>query len=275
MDVLQRKEDDKRLKKLITAYKNGNQIALVEIFEFCEGMVERMSTKYYSIAIKRSMSIEDLKQEAYLGLLGAVNHFKVCKDNSFISYAFSAMNYQILVYIRNNSNQFVKTDVKKGFASLSSMDEALNGETDTTLGEMLPDECSEDEFHEIEKLVDNEILKKDIQMMLEDVIASDAEIALMKDIYGLDGETYSLNEICEKHNLTLKELVFKERLMVMQIRNCGKLENYLEKFDYHCKEAYKYGVQRFKDTRVSSTEYVAFMNMEGQEDLRRKVVNEE
>lgn len=272
MDVSQRKEDDEKLKKLIIAYKGGNQNALVEIFEFCETMVVRMSTKYYSIAAKRNIPIEDLKQEAYVGLLGAVNHFKVGKDNSFVSYAFSAMNYQILVYIRNNSNQFVKTDVNKGFASLQSMDETLNSETDTSFGEMLPDESSEDEFNEIEQLIDNDILKKDIQMMLEDVIASDSEIAIMKDIYGLDGVTYSFDEICKRHNLSLRELVFKERLMVLQIRNSGKLENYLEKFDYHCKEAYKYGVQRFKDTRVSSTEYVAFMNMEGQDDLQRKVV---
>lgn len=262
MDDLKRKEDDIKLKELIAAYRNGNQNALEEILVICEGMVIHMSKKYYSIAEQRNMPIEDLKQEAYVGLLGAVNNFKIKEDNSFISYVLSAMNHSILVYIRNNSNWVVKTNIDKGMANLTSMDKTLNDSTDTTFGETLFDEEQEEQFLEIEKLIDEGFLKKDIQNMLNTIIGQDSDIAILKDVYGLNGTTYSFDEICKRNNLTLRELIFKERLMIIQIQNSPKLERYIEKFDYHCKEAYKYGVQRFKDTRVSSTEFVALRHLE-------------
>lgn len=262
MDDSKRKQDDITLKKLITEYKNGNRDTLAEIFEICESMVIRMSRKYYSITEQRNISIEDLKQEAYIGLLGAVNHFKVQEDNSFVSYAFTAMNYSILVYIRNNSNKIVKTNSKKGFATLTSMDESVNNVTNILYGETLHDDSQEKQFYEIENFIDKSILKKNIQNMLHTIIENDADITVLKDVYGLNGETYSLTEICERNHLTFKELVFKERLMILKIKNSPKLQSYLEKFEYNCKTAYKYSIQRFKDTWTSSTEFLALKHLE-------------
>lgn len=257
MDYSQREQDDIKLKQLITEYRNGNQNALVEIFEICEGMAIRMSKKYYSIANKRNMPIEDLKQEAYVGLLGAISNFPIKEDNSFISYAFTAMNYSILVYIRNNSNLVVKTNAKKGFANLMSMDKCLNDSTDTTFGETISDDDQEEQFCKIEKLIDEGILKKDVRNMLHSIIGNDSDIAIMNDVYGLDGRTYPFDEICKRNNITMKELIFKERLMIIKIRNSPILEEYIEKFDYNSKSAYKYSIQRFKNTGTSSTEYLA------------------
>ncbi|KAB3527114.1 sigma-70 family RNA polymerase sigma factor [Alkaliphilus serpentinus] len=268
MEDSQRKQDSFKLKSLITEYRNGSQSALAEIFELCEPMAKSMSKKYWSIAMKRNFLFEDLKQEAYIGLLGAINNFQIKENNDFVAYALTAMNYSILVYIRNNSNRIVKTNVNKGFADMVSMNKTLSESTDTTLGEMLTDEDQEAEFFEIEKLIDNEILKKNVQNMLHDIINDDSEISLLNDIYGLNGITYSLSEICERNQISMKELIFKERMMILQIRNKPRIENYLEKFDYHCKEAYKYGVQRFNDTRISSTEFIAFMNLEAENDLK-------
>ncbi len=262
MNGSQRQLDDQNLKELLVEYKSGNQTAQEQIIEICEPMVSRMARKYWSIAIKRNMSLEELKQEAYVGLLGAINHFQVKDSNSFISYAFSAMNYSMLMFIRNNSNLVVKGNYKKGFANFVGIDEKVNSRVDATYGDSIVDENQEDEFLKIEKFIDSKLLKKHIIFMLHDIFENDSQIDLLKDIYGLNGNEYSLTELCHKNNISLKELIFSERLMILQIRNSPLLESYFEKFDYHCKEAYRYGVKRFENTRTSSTEEIAMRMIE-------------
>lgn len=262
MDNLQRKEDDIRFKDLVIQYREGNKDSLTELVELCEPMVEHMSRKYYNLAMLKNIPIEDLKQECYIGLLGAVAHFPVdVENNSFTSFAFSSMNYQMLIYIRNNSNRIVKSDWTKGSIETESMDKEQ-----CSFGE-LKDPFQERAFEEVENDIDRQIQKKAVYQMLNDILHSESDVQLLKDMYGLDGQTYSLNELCNRHNITLKQLIFKERLMILKIRNNRKLQKYIEKLDYCSQAAYKYGVQRFKDSRVSSTEFIALQHIEYQEKL--------
>lgn len=269
MDEVQRKQDDKQFKELINEYRNGNKDSLTELVELCEPLVIRMSRKYYGLAMIKNIPIEDLKQECYIGLLGAASHFPVDKpDNSFISFAFSSMNYQMLMYIRENSNRIVKSDLSKGSIETESMDKELSSFN------QLEDVSQEDEFSAIEIDIDREYQRQEIDRMLNDILSKDSNVELLKDMYGLNGQGLSLNGICQKYGITMKDLIFRERLMVLKIRNSPKLENYIENLDYNCSVAYKYGLQRFKDTGMSSTEFLALKHLKAEQDNSRLVTNE-
>lgn len=257
MNGLQRKQDDAKMKQLIIAYRQGNQGALVELVELCEPMVDSMSRKFCGLAMQKNIPIEDLKQECYLGLLGAVCHFPVdIENNNFSSFAFSSMNYQMLIYIRNNSNRIVKSDWRKGSIETESMNKEL-----TSFGE-LEDNSQEEAFKAIEDEIDKKYLQQEIDKMLNDILSKDSNIELLKDIYGLNGQSYSMNDICQKHGISLKDLIFKERMMILKIKNDPKTKSYLERFSYDCKHAYHWGFEKFGNTMFSSTEFLAMKHLE-------------
>ena len=260
MDEIQRAQHDIRFKGLVIEYRNGNKEALTELVVLCEPLVGYMSRKYYNLAMLKNIPFEDLKQECYVGLLGAINRFPTnIQNNSFRSYVCSAMNHQVLMYFRNNSNRIVKRDASKGHAEFESMDKVQ-----TSFAE-LEDPIQGDLFDSVINDIDREIQKKNIQKMLNDILNQDNDITILRDMYGLDGKTYSMYEICTKYNLSLKELMFKERLMVLKIQHSRKLEKYIEILDYCSQAAYKYSFQRFKDTRISSTEFLAMKHIEYEE----------
>lgn len=260
------KTSNEEFKQLIADYRNGEKECLELIVQKSIGMVKHMSYKYKGLADSFYIPIEDLEQECYIGLLGAIDHFPIDGD-SFISFAFSAMTNQMLTYIKYNTHRIVKKDKDSGNAQFESMDKEL-----TSFGE-LEDVSQEDEFRAIEADIDREYQRQEIDRMLNDILCKDSNVELLKDMYGLNGQGYSLNGICQKYGITIKDLIFKERLMVLKIRNSPKLENYLEKIDYNCSIAYKYGVQRFKDTGMSSTEFLALKHIQAEQDNIRLVTN--
>lgn len=256
MEIQDRKTSADEFKQLIIDYRAGDKDALETIVQNSSGMVERMSHKYYNLAKLKYIPIEDLKQECYIGLLGAVAHFPVdIPDNDFVSFAFSSMNYQMLIYIRNNSNRIVKSDYSKGSVELESMDKEQCSFAE------LADEKQELMFKTVEDAIDQEKLHQDIEEMMNDILQGE-NIELLKDMYGLHGQSYSWNEICDKHNLTFKDMLIQERRMILQVRNSEKIREYKYNFDYHCSLAFKYGVEKFKNTWTSSTEHLAIQHLE-------------
>lgn len=262
MENIDRQFSKEEFRKLIIQYRNGDHKALETLVKNSVRMVKSMSRKYYGFTMSKHVPIEDLEQECYVALLGAVNNFPVdVMDNDFVSFAFSAMNYQILNYIRFNSNRIDKYDLSKGLVEFESIDLEKN-----SFGE-LADPSQEALFEEVESRIDHEINQKIVHQMLSEILNNADDVSLLKDIYNLEGRHLSFSELCEKYNISFSELVCKERLLVLKLKHSRKLQKYLEKIDYTPKCAFCYGVGRFKNTTTSSTEYIALKHIEIQSSL--------
>lgn len=255
--------DKQAFKDLIVKYRSGDQKALVTLVEKSMGMVKHMSRKYYNLSKMYNIPLEDLEQECWLGLLGAVSNFPLdIANNDFVSFAFSAMNYQMLDYIRSNSNRIDKYNMEKGFAELESMDKEK-----CSFGE-IEDVNQESAFDDVIHKIDQEILKKNIENMLQNILVSTDDIDLLKDIYGLNGNSYSFQELCSKYNLSFGELIAKERFLILKLKTDKKIQDYLEKMDYTPSAAFHYGIDRFKNSGMSSTEYIALKHIKAQNSLK-------
>lgn len=257
------KTSNEEFKQMIADYKNGNPDCLEQIAIAAIPMVKHMSFKYKSVAHSFNIPLEDLEQECYIGLLGAVKNFPPDGD-SFISFAFSSMSNEMLTYIKYNSHRIVKSNREKGNAEFESMDKELN-----SFGE-LSDPFQEEAFENVLDEIDKDIQRRNIFRMLDDILNQDDDIELLRDMYGLDGQKYSIAELCQKYNISMKQLICRERLLILKVKKSKKLQEYIQKLDYFPQEAFKYGVNRFMNSRVSSTEYIAMKHMEYEEQLAKK-----
>lgn len=69
---------------------------MLELWQQNKGFIHKMAIKYTAFA-----ELEDLKQECYIGLCHAVEHFNADQDASFIHYAALWMKQVMLRYIDN------------------------------------------------------------------------------------------------------------------------------------------------------------------------------
>jgi len=70
--------------QLVTLVKAGENVAdnMLQLWKQNEAFISQMAIKYRGHA-----ELEDLKQEGYIGLCNAVDHYDLSKGVSFINYA--------------------------------------------------------------------------------------------------------------------------------------------------------------------------------------------
>lgn len=86
---------NEQLVALIQAHENEAENMLA-LWQQNKGFIHKMAVKYTAFA-----ELEDLKQECYIGLCHAVEHFNADQDASFIHYAAFWMKQVMLRYIDN------------------------------------------------------------------------------------------------------------------------------------------------------------------------------
>lgn len=80
--------------ELVIEYQAGNKDALKELYTQNIGMIEKIIRRYSGIE-----ELDDLRQEAYFGIVKAADLWKTDKECSFITYAIYWIRQVILHYI--------------------------------------------------------------------------------------------------------------------------------------------------------------------------------
>lgn len=85
--------------QLVIRIKAGEDVAdnMLQLWQQNQGIIAKMAGKYSSMAEE-----EDLKQEGYLALCDAVEHYKPDEGANFITYAIFWMKQRMIRYGQNN-----------------------------------------------------------------------------------------------------------------------------------------------------------------------------
>lgn len=259
-----------------------------------------------ALPYSKSVELEDLLQEAYFGLEKAVQRYDPTTGFKFLTYAESWIRQSIHRYCQNSGNlkrlpvrvleniskyQKFRSDfqsivgdeptdeeychylgvttgqlktLRKYMVGSEpvSLEGAIPGADNLTLGETLADE-----FNLEETVCDYVAEQQDKEVIWGAVSALDGRQADIITGHFKNGETLD--------NLSDRLQISKER--VRQLKNKGikllrrnrKLKELAGMYGYGCAQAYHWGVRHYKNTRTSSTEFLALKHIEQEESMQR------
>lgn len=261
----------------------------------------------YKIALPYSQScdMDDLMQEAYFGLTAAADRFKPDLEFKFITYAGYWIKQKIIKYIHNNTHTKRMPDYLVVLMSnyhkfRSSYESTHNGDqpsdeeymkhleirksqlhslrynivncTCTSLDDLVPgtdnmnlSDCIPDSFNLEEDVTDRIGTGQEITAIWGCVDELDSrQQSIIESRYK---SNMSLSEVAAARSVTTERIRQLERKALLALKEKEQLQDIAKQWGYQCKQAYHYGRQRFKDTGVSSTEYIALRRLEIEERL--------
>lgn len=287
---------------------------LVDLIQSGENTKENMGLLYqqnrnyiYKIALPYSQSCEmdDLMQEAYFGLVEAVDRFNPDLEFKFITYAGHWIKQKIIRYIHNNvhtkrmpdylvvlmsnyhkfrngyenahngdqptDEEYMKhLDIsKRRLSSLrynivncscASLDSVMMGTDNMTLADAIPDG-----FNLEDDVVDRIGTGQEITAIWACVAELDSrQQNIIESRYK---RNMSLSEVSRKENVSGERIRQIERKALITLKKKKQIQDIAEQWGYQCQQAYHYGLQRFKDTGTSSTEFIALRRIEIEQRL--------
>lgn len=144
-----------------------------------------------------------------------------------------------------------------------SIDQAAPGTEDLILADTLADPTADFE----ESLIEDIATQQGSALLWEAVSElPDAGATVIEGIYR-DGKT--LEEVADPLAVSKERVRQIRNGAIKQLREQKKVEIAAEALGYESSTAYKWGVQRFKDTNTSSTEYLALKHIEYDEQAKR------
>jgi RNA polymerase sigma factor (sigma-70 family) len=217
--------------ELVLEYQNGNRAAMDELVENNMGLVKYFTNKYGGFA-NITLDIEDLEQEAWIGFMKAVEKYKFNEDEPvlFSSYASKAIMYGIFRAFDENSQRMKKSDRTTKVSVISFSTPISSADDSETMEYILPDKKAEEPFRNIEKEVDNEILRKDIFEMLDTVLGNDIDKRILIEHYGLYGEPMTFEDIGKKHCLSTQWVSQLEVSALRKIRHSTTGKAFMNKY---------------------------------------------
>lgn len=111
--------DEVKRIELIRKVQNGDEKARVEMLKMNSGLVFSITKDYFSIlSTSPAVSIDDLMQEARIGLLKAIDTFDESKNTRFSTHAYSWVRSQVQRFVQNNLKQlrvpvYLQADISK------------------------------------------------------------------------------------------------------------------------------------------------------------------
>lgn len=199
--------------ELVEEYQNGNHQALDELVKKNEKLVFYFANKYSTICPKGQIDKDDLIQEGMIGLCKAANKYipNRSDDNDetiakFSTYAARSIKGKILRSINKTIAREKKSDIESEPIRINSINSLIPGSDDTSLEDMIPDEESTESFKDIERNIDNEILRKDLLELLDSLFGSEFEFNGI-DLSGIDNILSSFTKI--KDGINAKEVLLQ------------------------------------------------------------------
>ena len=197
-DALSKEE----LEALFKKFQSGDKDAYTEIIMHNLRLVIHIINKNFSTI---NYDFDDLISLGILGLIKAINTFKLNNNTDFSTYASKCISNEILMFLRklNKQSRFI------------SFDTILFPDKNITLEDTLFDDTDITEDYE------NQILYQLIRDYVETLPKREGQI--IKMYFGFDGIRYSQREIAEHLN--------KSQAQISRIINKieGKIAKYLER----------------------------------------------
>ena len=188
----------------------GNSFALGQLWQINQGFLGQQFWKWYSqhqdTAQAYGLTLEDLKQEGFLAVQYAAEHYSPDKG-SFTTYLGIVVQRQISIVIRGEHVRLVTTDDGRQVQvsanplnNCTSLDTPLSDDDadGSTLGDLQPDPAASAEFEAAE----DDIYTEELHTALEEALnkLSEREAKVIRGIYWKGQE---LGEIADAEGVTL------------------------------------------------------------------------
>ncbi len=188
--------------ELVKAFQENNDLkAKAELIEHNLRLVMYIAKRFES----KKLDIQDLVSVGSIGLIKAVDSYKLDKNIKLATYASRCIENEILMFLRK---------ANKSLNDLS-LDDPLSNEEDgnsLTLGEIIPDE--EPAYNEIELKDEKIYLLRSIKTLNE------REQTIMYMRYGLNGyEEQTQKEVADSMNISQSYISRLEKKILHKLKN--------------------------------------------------------
>lgn len=180
--------------------QNGSETAKSKLIEHNLRLVMYIAKKFEN----NRLELQDLVSVGSIGLIKAINSYKLDKNIKLATYASRCIENEILMYLRkvNKSINDLSLD-----SALPSDDEGDN----LSLGELIPDETQ----------ISEEVEKKDQQNYMMDIVSElndrDKEIMFMR--YGLEGrDELTQKEVADLMNISQSYISRLEKKILHKLK---------------------------------------------------------
>ena len=200
----------------------------------------------------------DLEQEGYFAFLAALKAYDPAGDYLFLSY--------LTLHVRSQVNQALGLRTKReqldpihGAIDLSK---PIPDAEDLTLGDCIADETAQDELEAVENRWYRDSLHDAVESELD--LLQPAQEAILRGRYH---DCLTIQQIANREQITPARVRAEEAAAFRKLRR-GQLRYFVEDRD---EKAYSLGLkgtglQRFRETRTSATEWAALKLMEVMRD---------
>lgn len=255
-----------------------------------------------ALPYSKSVELEDLLQEAYFGLEKAVQRYDPTTGFKFLTYAEDCIRGTIQRYCQKSGNLrrlpvHILVNISKyqkfrsEFQSIVgdeptdeeychylgttpeqlktlrkymvgsepvSLDGTIPGTEDLILGDTLSDEFDLEEY----------VAEQQDKKMIWDAVESlnDQQAEVIKGTFRT-GET--LDELSKRLEISKERVRYVKNRALGLLRRNAELKEIAGMYGYGCAQAYHWGVRHYKNTRTSSTEFLALKHIEQEESMQR------
>lgn len=159
-----------------------NKSAMAELYRKNKKIIYKYCNKF----ISNRIMLDDLMQEGYFALIIAVKAYNCKKEYNFITYFAKALKWHFIRYVSNGAYE----------KEITSLDETLKEDAETTKAQMIPDEQAEQDF---EQLIDN-ISLSGVFEETKNILEKHSKGYLYKYIEDYYIHNMSCTKIAEKYN---------------------------------------------------------------------------
>lgn len=143
--------------ELAVRAREGDRDALGQLWENVHWLCFKIGIRYLELYEQRGMDRDDLMQDLFLAMCQAVEAYKAEKETKFTAY----LNYPIQ---KRCLRDVLKVwDGKFHEVQTRDIDAPIAGDTETTLGDLIPDPAAEQQFESVE----DDIYTKQLRGALE------------------------------------------------------------------------------------------------------------
>lgn len=255
----------------------------------------------------KSCELEDLVQEAYFGLEQAVQKFEPDQGFKFLTFASYDIRRAIQRYCQNNGNlkripvhvleriskyQRFRDDyrmsvgeepsdmqycsflgIKKpqlkelrkfiGESTTASLEDVAPGTDDFTLADTIADNFN------LEETVLDSVAEEHAKTLIQEAIAALPDTRSAEVIKGSYWENKTLQEVGERLSISRTRAEQLRGRALQRLKADRRIKEAAEIYGYNSGRAYHWGVNRWKNTGYSSTEFLAIKHIEQAEAQKR------
>lgn len=209
---------------LILQFQNGDEKAFEELIEHLMPIIWSVIKRYSSFAYHIGIDVQkhshgifnELEQECVICIFNLCKTYKFDKENLF-ACTYVCCKSATINYIWQVKNKTSKR-YRKNYNSpqIVSLDSPIFEENDSPLSDFISDESGQNDFINIIEKIDNEIISKDMQFLLNSTFKDDIKGKILSMLYGIGEPRKPVSEIAELFNLSSFE-VFEEESKALNI----------------------------------------------------------